>query len=96
VRLDGHVYTSYGFTDREATQFSVAEQADCHDVGRDAEGSVFLDDPTQVTVWSFESYATEKVLGVRFDRDSFAVFVADSVPRDQADRILEELSQSQP
>jgi len=31
-------------------------------------------------------------LGVRFGQDSFVVFIAESVPRPQADRILSELS----
>lgn len=90
VRLDGRVYTSYGHTDSAASEFGVADQAECHDNGRDAPGSVFPDDPRQVTVWSFRGYATKDVVGVRF-RDSFAVFVADDVPQLESDWIYAEL-----
>ena len=92
VRLGTRVYTGYGFTDRSASEFAVAVEADCHDVGADAEGSVFSEDPKQVTVWSFQGYAPEKVVGVHFDKDSLAVFV-ESVPRADVDRIVNELSQ---
>jgi hypothetical protein len=61
-------------------------------VGRDAPGAVFPDDPHQVAVWTFAGYASDQVLGVRFGQDSFVVFMAESVPRHQADRIVSELS----
>jgi len=94
VRIDGRVYTSYAMTDREGTRFGVADRADCHDVGVGAEGSVFPDTPRQVTVWSFEGYPTEKVVGVRFDRHSFELFVADTVPQAESQRIRLELGRA--
>lgn len=33
VRADGVVYTSYGSTERKASRHSVADRAECHDVG---------------------------------------------------------------
>jgi hypothetical protein len=45
-----------------------------------------------VAVWTFAGYASDQVLGVRLGQESFVVFIAESVPRDQADRILSELS----
>jgi hypothetical protein len=96
VRADGIIYTSYGYTERKATEHSVADRADCDDVGEDAAGSVFPDRPQQVSTWSFRGYPPEEVLGVRFDKDSFAVFVADSVPDAERDRILRELDQPSP
>jgi Family of unknown function (DUF6281) len=92
IRLHGVIYSGYGYTDQEATRLGTADEAVCHDVGRDAPGSVFPDDPRQVAVWTFAGYAPDQVLGVRFGQDSFAVLIADSVPRHQADRILSELS----
>ena len=92
IRLDGVIYSGYGYTDQEATRLGTADEAVCHDVGRDAPGSVFPDDPNQVAVWTFTGYAPDQVLGVRFGQDSFAVLIAESVPRHQADRILSELS----
>ena len=47
-------------------------------------------------MWTFAGYASDQVLGVRFGQDSFAVFIAESVPRHQADRILSELSAERP
>lgn len=46
------------------------------------------------SLWSFEVYSTDKVVGVRFDSDSYAVFVAESVPRTESDQIFEELHPS--
>lgn len=94
IRMGSVVYSGYAYTDRHATEFATAEEADCHDMGPSAQGSVFPDHPRQVVVWSFRGYAPEKVLGVRFDKDSFAVFVAESVPRLDIDRITGELSQT--
>jgi hypothetical protein len=92
VRADGIVYTSHGYTERSATKHSSAEEADCEDVGPDAAGSVFPESPRHVTTWTFANYPPAKVLGVRSgNKDSFAVFVADSVPPDERDRIYEDL-----
>lgn len=71
----------------------MADRADCDDVGEDAAGSVFPDNPERVTTWSFRGYPTEEVLGVRFDHDAFAVFVADAVPDAERERIFRELGQ---
>lgn len=89
VRLHNRVYTSHGYTDRVATRFALAELAECHDVA--GEGSVFPEDPQYVGAWSFPGYPTDQVLGVRFDEDSFAVYVADGVPRAESERIFREL-----
>ena len=93
VRWEGRLYASHGYTARDATKFDVADEADCHDTGVGPQGSVFPDNPEQVDVWSFEGYPTEKVLGVRFDDDLFAVFVDESVPRAESKRIFSELSE---
>lgn len=92
IRVDGEVYTSHSFTDRQATRHGTADRADCDDAGEDAAGSVFSDDPEQVTTWSFSGYPSDNVLGVRFDEDSFAVFVADSLPEEERERLSDELS----
>lgn len=94
VRLDGVTYTSYGYTDRQAKRFGTADEAECHDTGSDAPGSVFPADPRPVTVWTFAGYSPSEVLGVRFDETSFAVFSADSLPSQEVDRILAQLNPS--
>ncbi len=96
VRLDGTVYTSHGFTSPDydasrATRIGDAEVADCHDVGEHAAGSVFTDDPREVAVWAFEGYRDDEVVGVRTD-GTFAVYVAETVPAKDRDRIFEELA----
>ena len=96
VRADGIVYTSYGYTEHQASEHSVADRADCDDVGGDAIGSVFAEHPQQVTTWSFRGYPPEVVLGVRSDESSFAVFVADSVSDADRERIFGELGQPPP
>lgn len=70
----------------------MADEAECHDVGKDAAGSVFPGDPRQLNAWTFEGYPPEQVLGVRFDEHTFAVFVADSLPEGDRDQILRDLS----
>ncbi len=93
VRSDGIVYTSYGHTERRATKFSSAAEADCEDVGANPAGPVFPKSPRTVTTWRFADYPPVKVLGVRSgNTDSFAVFVADSIPPEERDRIYEELA----
>lgn len=96
VRVAGVVYTSYGYSHRPATKHSVGEVADCDDLGPDGAGSVFSDRPRQVTTWSFREYSPEQVVGVRSDRDSFAVYVADAVPDVERDRIFRELAPPSP
>jgi hypothetical protein len=79
VRAEGALYTSHDYTDRNATRYSTADAAECHDVGNDAAGSVYPEHPGQVMTCTFLGYPPEKVRGVRFDHDSYAVFVTDSV-----------------
>ena len=92
VRFDGTVYTGYAFTDREATEVGVADKTECHDVGEDAEGSAFGDDPEQVDVSSFEGYSADEVVGVRFDDQRYEVYFAESLSSRDIERISEELS----
>lgn len=92
VRAKGIVYTSHGYTERAASKHASAEEADCADVGPEAAGSVFPETPRLVPTWKFADYPPEKVLGVRFDTtEAVAVFVADTVPSRERDRIYEDL-----
>lgn len=88
IRVDDVVYSSYGLTDEPASEHGTAERAECHDVGADAEGSVFPDDPETVTTWAFDGHSPDQVLGVPHGEDSFAVFIAPSVPDAERDRIM--------
>ena len=95
VRFDDIVCTSYGATERAATPHATADQADCEDTGQDPQGSVFPDDPTQVRTWTFDGYPATQVLGVEYGVDSYGVFIADTVPVDERDSILKDLSGGQ-
>ena len=94
MRFDGTVYTGYAFTDREATEVGVADKAECHDVGEDAEGPVFGEHPEQVEVSSFEGYSPGEVVGVRFDDQRYEVYFAESLSSMDIERIAEELTGS--
>ena len=87
IRAGGVVYASNGYSRQDVTRYATAEQAECDDIGKDAAGSVFPEHPRHVTTWTFAGYPSEHVLGVRFDKSSVAVFVADTVPRAEAERI---------
>ncbi|WP_243060971.1 DUF6281 family protein [Nocardioides sp. SR21] len=88
IRVDDVVYTSFRVTKQAATEHGTAERAECHDVGADAKGSVFPDDPATVTTWTFADYSPDQVLGVRQDKHSYVVFISSSVPDDERDQIL--------
>jgi hypothetical protein len=94
VRLDGRIYNEGGYVARGAARLGVADEAACHDVGDDPEGSLFLDHPRQVVVWAFPGFAPEEVLGVRIDEETLRVFVLESFPRADVDKIVKELRQS--
>lgn len=57
-----------------------------------AAGSVFPDDPDTVTAWTFDGYPATEVLGIRYGKNSFGVFVADTVPAEERDRIYADLT----
>lgn len=86
---------SSGTTEWKATRRGTADQAECHDVGRNAAGSVFPDVPAQVRTWAFEGYSAEEVLGVRYGTDGFGVFIADTVPPEERKTIYADLSGQQ-
>jgi hypothetical protein len=93
IKVGDTVFSSYGYTNRDATEHGVALESVCEDVGADARGAVFTDESRRVTTFRFEGYPATEVLGVRFgDQPKLAVFVADSVSPDDQDRIYRELA----
>jgi len=91
VRVGDVVYTAVGQTDRATTRLSTAEAADCDDTGDDPRGSVFPEGPRLVETWELTGHATDEVLGVRADKDSVEVFIADSLPPEVRDRLTQDL-----
>ena len=89
--MNGVVYTSHGMTDRRASEYSTAEEADCQDVGQDAAGSVSPEQPHHVTTWEFPGYSPATVLSVRYGEDSFGVFLAESLGPDERERVYADL-----
>ena len=96
VRLGGVVYSGYGSTERPATRHGEADRAECDDLGADAHGSFFPRHPAQVAVWSFAGHPPEEVLGVRRAGGAFEVFVAESLPDRDRDRVLRRLGDGEP
>lgn len=92
IRLADKVYVAAGYTDTRGQRFSTAQQATCEDTSSDSRGSVFAEDPEEVAVWSLPGYDTVDVLATRFGGNSFEVYVSDSMPRQEIDRIVRRLS----
>ena len=95
IRVADVVYTSSGTTGWKDTRHGTADQAECHDLGKNAAGSVFPEVPAQVRTWTFEDYSPEEVLGVRYGTDGFGVFIADTVPPEERKTIHADLSGQQ-
>ena len=91
VRLDGVVYAGWSVTEEDAQRFGEAEVADCDDTSEDAKGSYFAGEPEHVTVWSFDGYPPNRVLGVRFDKQSYTMFIDESLSGRDRDRIIRQL-----
>jgi hypothetical protein len=87
IRHDGTVYVEAGFTKHPAVASGQAERSECHDVGPDAAGTVFPEEPRLVHVVAFEGHDARQVLGVR-DGKQARVFVADGV---DAERVMSAL-----
>jgi hypothetical protein len=94
IRLEGTTYIAAGYTQVRGTRFDAAVAADCDDVGPSPRGSGFTENSQQVAVWSLPGYSTDDVVAARFNEDSFTIFVADSMPRSEIDRVVGELSPS--
>ena len=92
IRLDSTIYIAAGYTEKRGTRFNTADAADCDDEGPSPRGSVFTGHSEQVHVWSLPGYSTDEVVAARFNEDSFTIFVADSMPRGEIDRVVGELS----
>jgi len=92
VRLGDQVYEAWSYTDQEpGPMVGDADAADCDDVGEEPEGAVFPENPEQVPAWSFRGFPTDQVIGVRFDQDTFTVFINEAVPQRRAEAISTEL-----
>ncbi len=92
IRSEGTVYSEAGFVKGPAKSVGQADFASCDDVGEDARGAYFPDDPRQVEVWSFEGQDTGRVLGTLESNGRYRVFVAEG---QDADEVLRALRQSQ-
>nr|WP_224769492.1 DUF6281 family protein [Nocardioides ochotonae] len=65
VRFEGTVYLEGGSTTRDAVSLGQGEESSCADVGRDAVGTYFADDPGQVALWSLGGFDPAHVVAVR-------------------------------
>ena len=78
IRKDAVTFVEAGFTSRPGINSGHAERAECHDVGRDAPGTVFPPDATNVDVVAFEGHDLGQVLGVR-EGTQTRVFIVEGV-----------------
>lgn len=92
MRFEDVVYVGFGTTGRDVREeVGEGDLSDCDDMGEDAQGAFFPSEPEQVTVVALEGYEPAEVLGVRDDVGTVTIYVAESVPDEQRDTILEEL-----
>lgn len=94
IRLDETTYVGAGYTEVRGTRFDTAVEADCDDQGPSPRGSEFTEESKQIAVWSLPGYSTDDLVLARFNENSFTIFVADSMPRSEIDRVVSELSPS--
>ena len=91
LRLNGVVYDGWDYVERaEGQRVGLADMASCDDVGRDARGSYFPDEPRTVEVWSLSPVETTKAVGVLQGR-GFTVYVADGLSDEERQRVFEQL-----
>ena len=99
VHRDATTYIEAGFTEHAASKVGKADGADCDDMGADARGAYFAENPHQVDVWSFDGLDSSKVIGVRESNGIFRVFIAEAVSKAEAkelSRVLPRASTNDP
>lgn len=90
VRFQGTIYTEIGYSSESVARLGMADEAACADVGRDAKGSYFPDDPQRVEVGKFDSYSSTRVIGVR-KGDLLGVYVSEDLDTETASSIAADL-----
>ncbi|WP_341925536.1 DUF6281 family protein [Nocardioides psychrotolerans] len=92
MRFEDVVYVGFGTTGRDVSE-EVGEGAlsDCDDMGQDPQGAFFPTEPDKVPLVALEGYEPAEVIGVRADDGTVTIYVAESVPDEDRDAILEEL-----
>ena len=81
VRHQGTVYVEAGLTTHRGTRVGEVDLSSCDDMGEDARGTYFPDDPEHVTVWSFRGQDPGRVLGVAVPGGVRRVLVAEDLTR---------------
>ena len=64
VRYEGSIYRESGFTDTVADEIGMVDLADCDDMGADAQGSYFSDNPEQVAAWSLPGKDVARLIAI--------------------------------
>ena len=81
VRHQGTVYVEAGLTTQRGARLGTADVSSCDDMGEDAKGTYFSDEPDHVTVWSFRGQDPGRVLGVRAPGGVRRVLVAENLTK---------------
>jgi len=91
VRFAGTVYVEGGSTTRDGVSLGQGEESSCADVGREAGGTYFADDPAQVALWSLEGLDPAHVVAVQ-ELGGFRVFLAEDLSASDRQEIEAALS----
>jgi hypothetical protein len=76
LRVDSTTFVEAGSTRQAASRAGQAERALCEDVGADARGIYFPEQPDPVDVWSFDGQDPRDVLGVRRAGGRYDFYIA--------------------
>ena len=79
VRFEGVVYVQSGFSKRAGERLGQGDEASCDDIGQGAQGTYFVDDPVQVSVWSVADLDPGQVVAVREAQRRLRVFIAEDL-----------------
>ncbi|NUR10066.1 MAG: hypothetical protein HOQ45_24060 [Nocardioidaceae bacterium] len=88
IRTGGTAYVERGTTERPAAAAGHADGSACDDMGRDARGAYFPEEPRQVDVRTFDGVDPGRALGVRAGDGTYTVYVAEQA---DAQRIVRRL-----
>lgn len=91
LRLNGVIYDGWAYVERaERQRVGQADLASCEDVGREARGNVFPEEPQRVEVWSLPPVESTKAVGVVQGR-GFTVYLARGLSDEDRQRVLDQL-----
>ena len=92
VRLGATEYIERGFTRDVGTPLGDADLSECDDVGADARGAYFPEDPTTVNAWAVPGFDTSDVVAITYNDRLYGVLVSEDAARHIQARVIEQFS----